>query len=53
MSEQVDNPDRQWPPNQWHPIYRGFTEWLDNEAPVPEAQKLRNRRTLRPVGKNP
>lgn len=33
MSRDVDNTDRQWPTNQWHPAYDSITDWLNDEAP--------------------
>lgn len=35
MSNKVDHAEHDgWPSNQWHPVYSGIREWLENEAPV-------------------
>lgn len=50
MTNEVDLSDRQqgWPPDQFHPVYGSFREWLDSEAPpaplVSQETKSRNLR---------
>lgn len=34
MTDEVEHDVQTLPPDQWHPVYDGIKDWLENEAPV-------------------
>lgn len=53
MSEQVGHTDQhlQTPRNRFHPVYGGFIEWLDAEAPLITTTPEAKRRNTPPYAK--